>query len=177
MKKFVLLTVLLMLLISCAAVFADQDGKSCWCNVDQYGCWNTGDDGGKSYIMFWSEEARQYIMGTGSAPYKLVVEKPGSSDTLKMKCGVPAPVVIPTPAPATKPTPVPDPNTKPSDDKDNKNPNKPVEPVKTVDPLFEACIKEYGNCYRECTKDAKNSYELNMCGVMCTQQYNCYYIK
>ena len=87
MKKFVLLTVLLMLLISCAAVFADQDGKSCWCNVDQYGCWNTGDDGGKSYIMFWSEESRQSIMGTGSAPYKSVVEKPGSIGMLPMECG------------------------------------------------------------------------------------------
>ena len=94
LKKLVLPAVLLAALMIACSAFADQDGKSCWCNVDQYGCWNTGDDGGKSYIMFWSEEARQSIMGTGSAPYKLVVEKPGSSDILSMKCGVPAPVVV-----------------------------------------------------------------------------------
>ena len=94
LKKLVLLSVLMAALLISCSVFADQDGKNCWCNVDQYGCWNTGDDGGKSYLMFWSEEARQYIMGTGSAPYKLVVEKPGSSDILSMKCGVPAPVVV-----------------------------------------------------------------------------------
>ena len=93
--------VLTMLLLSFCTVFADQDGNNCWCNIDDHGCWNTGEDGGKSYIMFWSEESRQYIMGTGSAPYKFVVEKPGSSNILGMKCGSPAPVVIPPAASGT----------------------------------------------------------------------------
>ncbi len=99
LKKCVFAALVLTMLFSFCTVFADQDGNNCWCNIDDYGCWNTGEDGGKSYIMFWSEESRQYIMGTGSAPYKFVVEKPGSSNILRMKCGSPAPVVIPIAAP------------------------------------------------------------------------------
>ena len=39
----------------------------------QYGCWVTGEDGGQSYIMFWSESARDLFMGPGS---KACVAKP-----------------------------------------------------------------------------------------------------
>ena len=73
-----------------AAVFADQNGHACWCNSDNYGCWVTAEDGGKSYIMFWSEEARQYVMGPLSAPYKLVVSHPGFSAQLSLECGIAA---------------------------------------------------------------------------------------
>ena len=60
-----------MLLTACCLVIfgtalADQDGNKRWCNSDQYGCWITGDDGGQSYIMFWSESARELFMGADS---------------------------------------------------------------------------------------------------------------
>ena len=103
MKKIVFCVLLLTLLLSFCTVFADQDGRNCWCNIDEYGCWITGEDSGKTYIMFWSEEARLYIMGSGSAPYKLVVKKPGETDFLTLKCGSPEPVVIPTAAPSAEP--------------------------------------------------------------------------
>ena len=57
----------------CSAALADQEGNSYWCNSDQYGCWVTGEDGGQSYIMFWSESARDFFMGPGS---KACVAKP-----------------------------------------------------------------------------------------------------
>ena len=41
----------------------DQSGNYRYCNSDQYGCWVTTDDGGKNYIMFWSEENRELFMG------------------------------------------------------------------------------------------------------------------
>ncbi len=93
MKKVVFAAMVLTLLLSFCTVLADQDGRNCWCNIDEYGCWITGEDGGKNYIMFWSEEARLYIMGSGSAPYKYVVAKPGGAGMLPMECGSPAPVV------------------------------------------------------------------------------------
>ena len=86
------------------AVFADQNGRACWCNIDKYGCWVTAEDGGKSYIMFWTEEARQYIMGTLSAPYELVVSHPGFSAVLPLQCGIEASVSIPAAVPADNPT-------------------------------------------------------------------------
>ncbi len=87
MKKVVFAAMVLTLLLSFCTVLGDQDGRNCWCNIDEYGCWITGEDGGKNYIMFWSEEARVYIMGSGSAPYKYVVAKPGSAGMLPMECG------------------------------------------------------------------------------------------
>ena len=80
MKKISLIVVFFMLLISVTAVFADQDGNTCWCNEDQYGCWVTAEDGGKCYIMFWSEEARAYFMGGISKPGELVTVKPNTPD-------------------------------------------------------------------------------------------------
>ena len=81
------------------SVSADQDGNSCWCNNDQYGCWITGETGGRDYIMFWSESARDYIMGKGSkAP---IVEK-YSKSKLPLECGiVRSQVVITAPADST----------------------------------------------------------------------------
>ena len=69
MAKKSLLFVLLafVLLISASAVLADQDGTACWCNIDEYGCWNTGDHGEKEYCMFWSEDARTLFMGPDSS--------------------------------------------------------------------------------------------------------------
>ena len=75
-KKIVLLLTLAVLMLSFTAVFADQDGHDCWCNSDEYGCWVTDEDGGKCYIMFWSEEARAFFMGDKSKPGTLVTEKP-----------------------------------------------------------------------------------------------------
>ena len=86
-KMYLLAAVLLILLFSFCTVFADQIGNKCWCNIDQSGCWITGETGGKIYIMFWTEEARRSIMGSISAPYKLVVSHPGFSGTLPLECG------------------------------------------------------------------------------------------
>ena len=62
---FVLFAVLMMAVMT-VSVSADQDAYDRFCNMDQYGCWNTNDEGGKDYIMFWSESARDYFMGPGS---------------------------------------------------------------------------------------------------------------
>lgn len=74
MKKFLFSLMILTLMLSFSAVLADQDGNARWCNMDQYGCWVTAEDGGKSYIMFWSEESRKYFMGDITAPYTNVVD-------------------------------------------------------------------------------------------------------
>ncbi len=67
-KFFVLfLLVTAICLLSFNLVFADQEGNRRWCNSDKYGCWVTGEDGGQSYLMFWSESAREYFMGSGSS--------------------------------------------------------------------------------------------------------------
>ena len=78
-KKIILLLTLAVLMLSFTAVFADQDGHDCWCNSDEYGCWVTDEDGGKCYIMFWSEEARAFFMGNKSKPGTLVTEQPDSA--------------------------------------------------------------------------------------------------
>ncbi len=62
---FVLFAVLMMAVMT-VSVSADRDGYNNWCNMDQYGCWVTGDEGQQNYIMFWSEEARTYFMGPNS---------------------------------------------------------------------------------------------------------------
>ena len=48
------------------AGYYDQIGNKYWCNSDSYGCWVTNEDGGKDYIMFWSESAAEAIMGKNS---------------------------------------------------------------------------------------------------------------
>ncbi len=70
----VLLLVISILMIASQTVFADQEGNENWCNIDSYGCWVTGEDGGKDYLMFWSESARQYFMGDSTPPYTNVVD-------------------------------------------------------------------------------------------------------
>ena len=124
----ILLLTAFILLGTFAIVLADQDGRTCWCNSDQYGCWVTADDGGKSYIMFWSEYARQQIMGMYSAPYEKVVTYPGFSATFPLECGI----VISTPKPAAQPSPAAD----PEDD-----PEKP-DPPKECDQYYESCLDE-----------------------------------
>ena len=113
MTKRMLIAALFTMLFLAAltvTVSADQDGTSCWCNNDQYGCWITGETGGRDYIMFWSESARDYIMGKGSkAP---IVEK-YSKSKLPLECGiVRSQVVITAPADSTpvddEPVPQPD---------------------------------------------------------------------
>ncbi len=73
MKKMIVLLVaaILTLMFLAASVSADQNGNDRWCNSDEYGCWVTEENGGKSYIMFWSEEARAFFMG-GKAPRELL---------------------------------------------------------------------------------------------------------
>ncbi len=52
--------------LSVSAAYYDLNGNARWCNRDSYGCWVTGENGEHEYIMFWSEAARDYIMGKGS---------------------------------------------------------------------------------------------------------------
>ncbi len=78
MKRIIVLLVaaILTLMFLAASVSADQNGNDRWCNSDEYGCWVTEENGGKSYIMFWSEEARAFFMGGKSKPGTLVTRKP-----------------------------------------------------------------------------------------------------
>ena len=108
-KKLVLLTTLLVtLLLSCAAVSAEQDGNTCWCYTDQYGCWIFNEDSSTMYLMFWSEYARQYIMGSHSQPYEMVVPFPGFYGAYNIPCGSAEPAAITTAASVAKPTAAPD---------------------------------------------------------------------
>ena len=71
MKKSVwLVLVLMMAALSVMSVSAaprgryyDQNGNKYWCNVDEDGCWVTGEEGERIYIMFWSEAAAAKFMG------------------------------------------------------------------------------------------------------------------
>lgn len=73
-RSLTILFICVLVLVFAAAVSADQDGNASWCNMDKYGCYNTEEDGSKSYIYFWSEEARAYFMGNSTAPYTSVVD-------------------------------------------------------------------------------------------------------
>ena len=86
MKKFALL--ILVVVIAALSVMAvsaaprdryyDQMGNKHWCNSDSYGCWVTGENGEKEYIMFWSEAAAAMFMGPDSgAP---IGTNPGTSE-------------------------------------------------------------------------------------------------
>ena len=72
---FVVLFAMLCLAVFTVSVSADQDGHTNWCNMDQYGCWVTGDEGEQIYIMFWTEDARKLFMGDSTAPYKDVQDR------------------------------------------------------------------------------------------------------
>ncbi len=78
---FVLICAALSVLSASAAPrdrYYDQLGNKHWCNSDSYGCWVTGENGEHEYIMFWSESARDAIMGPGSnAP---IGTDPGTSE-------------------------------------------------------------------------------------------------
>lgn len=76
MNKFfkLLFLTLFALILFPAAAMADQDGNAIWCNMDAYGCWVYNEDGGQDYLMFWSEDARQYFMGDSTPPYTNVVD-------------------------------------------------------------------------------------------------------
>ena len=79
-RLLVVLFVLVIAALSVMAVSADQDGNSHYCTVDSYGCWVTGENGGHDYIMFWSEAAREFIMGPDSnAPIGILPSESGMS--------------------------------------------------------------------------------------------------
>ncbi len=68
-KRFLMafVTAILFLLLLSAVVLADQNGNYRYCNMDQYGCWITEEDGRRSYIMFWSDEIRENFIGNKPA--------------------------------------------------------------------------------------------------------------
>ena len=113
-KSLILLFVLVIAALSVLSVSAaphnryyDQLGNKHWCNVDSYGCWVTGENGEHEYIMFWSEAARDSIMGPDSkAP---LGTNPGTSELglLPPKPAAAAPTAVPTAAPTAVPTAVP----------------------------------------------------------------------
>ncbi|MBR6090162.1 MAG: hypothetical protein IKP86_09535 [Anaerolineaceae bacterium] len=76
---FLLIAVLSMAVVLTAS--ADQEGNKRWCTSDPYGCWVTDEDGGQSYIMFWSEAARELFMGKDSTA-SVVPPMPGGEMTL-----------------------------------------------------------------------------------------------
>ena len=84
-KSLILFFVLIIAALSVLSVSAaprdryyDQMGNKYWCNSDSYGCWVTGENGEHEYIMFWSESARDAIMGPDSnAP---LGTNPGTSE-------------------------------------------------------------------------------------------------
>ncbi len=88
---FVLICAALSVLSASAAPrdrYYDQLGNKHWCNSDSYGCWVTGENGEHEYIMFWSESARESIMGPGSdAP---IGTNPGTSE---LPLAAPKPVI------------------------------------------------------------------------------------
>ncbi len=94
-KSFVLIFVLICAALSVLSVSAaprdryyDQLGNKHWCNSDSYGCWVTGENGEHEYIMFWSESARDAIMGPDSnAP---IGTNPGTSE---LTLAAPKPVI------------------------------------------------------------------------------------
>ncbi len=80
MKKSLILFFVLLIaalsVLSVSAAYYDQNGNAYWCNTDSYGCWIIAEDGAHEYIMFWSEAAREYIMGPGSdVPVLLVYNR------------------------------------------------------------------------------------------------------
>ena len=93
MRKRSLLAVLLAFMaftLLAVSAFADQNGNDSWCNTDEYGCWVTDEDGGKCYIMFWSEEARAYFMGGKSKPGELVTVMPAEASSGRMGMEIPS---------------------------------------------------------------------------------------
>lgn len=70
----ILLFVFFLIMCIVTVVVADQEGNDNWCNIDSYGCWVTNEDGGKDYLMFWSESARHYFMGDSTPPFTNVVD-------------------------------------------------------------------------------------------------------
>lgn len=69
MKKLVTAALLLIVVLSgvlTVSAYYDQNGTERWCNSDADGCWVTGEDGEKVYIMFWSEASREKFMGKDS---------------------------------------------------------------------------------------------------------------
>lgn len=74
-KLFVVLFALLCLAALSLSASANQVGNDRSCNIDQYGCWIDAEDGGHNYIMFWTEEAREFFMGPKTEPFTNVVQK------------------------------------------------------------------------------------------------------
>lgn len=83
--KIQLLLILLVMVsafitVSYAGGYDNPDG----CRIDSYGCWLPDENGGKMYIMFWSEEARAFFMGGHSNPGDLVVPQPETGGFLRL---------------------------------------------------------------------------------------------
>ena len=149
--------------------YYDQMGNKYWCNSDSYGCWVTNENGGKDYIMFWSEAAAEAIMGTNSgAP---IGTFPGTSE-LSLEAPIPEVVVkegsAPSPAPVDKCKDV----TCPDGETCNKETgecesNTPVDKCKDVKcESGQTCNAETGQCEAETPVD-------KCAGVTCEDGKTC----
>ncbi len=133
---FVLMTVLSTVLSVSAAPRSrryDQLGNKHWCNIDDDGCWVTGEEGERIYIMFWSEASRSKYMGEGSnAP--LGIEVPGSVE-MQLEAPKAAPALPSATTDGTTDTPVPSTDTPvPSTDTPVPPTDTPVPPTDTPVP-------------------------------------------
>ena len=87
MKKSILFLLCVLLFGIVSAASADQWGDELYGFSDQYGVYVHGLDGESIYIWFWSEWARQSIMGDLTAPGDHVMERPASASDGKFNLG------------------------------------------------------------------------------------------
>ncbi len=93
MKKSILFLLCVLLFGIVSAASADQWGDELYGFSDQYGVYVHGLDGESVYIWFWSEWARQSIMGDLTAPADHVMERPASVPDGKYNLGFAIPEV------------------------------------------------------------------------------------
>ena len=163
-RKYLMIILFAFILLGTAAtVTADQNGRDCWCNIDEYGCWITNEDNGKTYLMFWSEEARQYIMGTGSEPFKFVVRHPGFIGRLTIDCGSPKTMrtVIPTATPTQPPTETQEPDPEQPDEPQGSDLDCRAIRNDCADLCLLECDEDY-LCFGECNNWCEVDYVLCM---------------
>ena len=86
-KAFLLVLLCILIFGAVSAVSADQYGEEQYGFSDRYGVYVYDIDGNQIYLWFWSEWARQQIMGDLTAPGDHVMERPASAPDGKFSLG------------------------------------------------------------------------------------------